>query len=91
MQEAAVVGVPHPNLWRRSFVGSQAPTKRARDRLTVRRRARFCDANIAHFQRPKLISFIDEIPKGATGKIQKNILRRMLQEKTRPAQQLRGT
>jgi fatty-acyl-CoA synthase len=35
----------------------------------------FCRANLAHFKCPKNVSFIDALPRTATGKIQKNLLR----------------
>ena len=35
----------------------------------------FCRANMAHFKCPKSVSFIDALPRTATGKIQKNVLR----------------
>jgi fatty-acyl-CoA synthase len=35
----------------------------------------FCRANMAHFKCPKAVSFVDALPRTATGKIQKNLLR----------------
>ncbi len=35
----------------------------------------FCRDNLAHYKCPKSISFIDALPRTATGKIQKNLLR----------------
>ncbi len=35
----------------------------------------FCRASMAHFKCPKAVSFIDALPRTATGKIQKNLLR----------------
>jgi fatty-acyl-CoA synthase len=35
----------------------------------------FCRANMAHFKCPKAVSIIDALPRTATGKIQKNLLR----------------
>jgi fatty-acyl-CoA synthase len=35
----------------------------------------FCRTNMAHFKCPKAVSFIDALPRTATGKIQKNVLR----------------
>jgi long-chain acyl-CoA synthetase len=83
VQEAAVVGVPHP-IYGEEVALVIKPRDAFRGRVSVEDVRRFCEANIAHFQRPKLIHFIDEIPKGATGKIQKNALRRMLQERLDP-------
>ena len=35
----------------------------------------FCRANLAHFKCPRSVSFVDSLPRTATGKIQKNLLR----------------
>ncbi|MCI0335970.1 MAG: long-chain-fatty-acid--CoA ligase [Acidobacteria bacterium] len=35
----------------------------------------FCRANMAHFKCPRAVSFIEALPRTATGKIQKNVLR----------------
>jgi len=35
----------------------------------------FCRANMAHFKCPRVVSFTDSLPRTATGKIQKNLLR----------------
>ncbi|MFY9569790.1 MAG: o-succinylbenzoate--CoA ligase, partial [Blastocatellia bacterium] len=35
----------------------------------------FCRAHLAHFKCPRRIQFIDALPRTATGKIQKNVLR----------------
>jgi fatty-acyl-CoA synthase len=35
----------------------------------------FCRANMAHFKCPRAVSFVDALPRTATGKIQKNLLR----------------
>ena len=36
----------------------------------------FCRANMAHFKAPRKVEFVTELPKTATGKIQKYVLRR---------------
>jgi fatty-acyl-CoA synthase len=36
----------------------------------------FCRDRLAHFKAPKLVEFVNELPKTATGKIQKYLLRR---------------
>jgi fatty-acyl-CoA synthase len=35
----------------------------------------FCRENMAHFKCPRVVSFTDALPRTATGKIQKNLLR----------------
>jgi len=72
VQEAAVVGMPHEK-WGESphaFVilreGGQATEEELK--LHVR-------DNLAHFKSPQWVSFVDELPKTATGKVQKYVLR----------------
>jgi fatty-acyl-CoA synthase len=75
VREVAVVGVPDDRWGEvpRAFVslrpdvGTDAPTEAdliawVRDRL-------------AHFKAPKSVVFLDDLPKGGTGKVQKQILR----------------
>jgi acyl-CoA synthetase (AMP-forming)/AMP-acid ligase II len=72
VQEVAIVGMPHPKwgeaphafvVLRRGESASEEALKQfVRDRL-------------AHFKTPQWVSFIDELPKTATGKIQKYVLR----------------
>jgi malonyl-CoA/methylmalonyl-CoA synthetase len=35
----------------------------------------FCKANIANFKVPKAVMVVDELPRNAMGKVQKNVLR----------------
>jgi acyl-CoA synthetase (AMP-forming)/AMP-acid ligase II len=35
----------------------------------------FCREHLAHYKCPKRVDFIDALPRTATGKIQKNLLR----------------
>jgi fatty-acyl-CoA synthase len=70
--EAAVVGMPHPH-WGESphaFVvlreGMQASDAQLRD---------FARRALAHFKVPSAFHFVAELPKTATGKIQKFVLR----------------
>jgi fatty-acyl-CoA synthase len=70
--EAAVVGMPHPN-WGESphaFVvlreGQQATESELRE---------FARGSLAHFKVPSAFHFVTDLPKTATGKIQKFVLR----------------
>ncbi len=72
VQEAAVVGMPHER-WGESphaFVilrdGAQATEEELK--LHVRN-------TLAHFKTPQWVSFVDQLPKTATGKVQKFVLR----------------
>ncbi len=80
VQEAAVVGVPHP-VYGEEVALVVRPRESFRGKVTTEAVRRYCEANIAHFQRPKLIYLLDEIPKGATGKIHKATLRTWLVQK----------
>jgi fatty-acyl-CoA synthase len=72
VQEVAIVGLPHER-WGEAphaFVvlrqGARADDSELRE---------FARANLAHFKAPHSITFIKELPKTATGKIQKYVLR----------------
>jgi acyl-CoA synthetase (AMP-forming)/AMP-acid ligase II len=72
VQEVAIVGLPHER-WGEAphaFVvlrqGARAEENELRE---------FARANIAHFKAPHSVTFIQELPKTATGKIQKYVLR----------------
>src|SRR5213078_4741227 len=72
VQEAAIVGLPHER-WGEAphaFVvlkqGAHADERELRE---------FARANLAHFKAPHGVTFVEELPKTATGKIQKYILR----------------
>ena len=72
VQEVAVVGMPHEK-WGESphafvVLRDGVETTAAELKLHVR-------DNLAHFKTPQWVSFIDELPKTATGKVQKFVLR----------------
>jgi fatty-acyl-CoA synthase len=73
VQEVAVVGMPHEK-WGEAphaFVVLK-PGKTARED-EIRQFAR---EKLAHFKAPQWVSFVEELPKTATGKIQKFVLRK---------------
>jgi fatty-acyl-CoA synthase len=72
VHEVAIVGLPHER-WGEAphaFVvlkeGARADERELRE---------FARANLAHFKAPHSVTFVNELPKTATGKIQKYILR----------------
>jgi len=70
--EAAVVGMPHER-WGESphaFVILRPGATATEDELKNHVRD-----NLAHFKMPQWVSFVDDLPKTATGKVQKFILR----------------
>ena len=72
VQEAAVVGMPHEK-WGESphaFVVLRDGAETTADELKLHVRE-----NLAHFKTPQWVSFIDDLPKTATGKVQKFVLR----------------
>lgn len=81
--EAAVVGVPHPK-WGEvghAFVALDSATRPSADELLAH-----CRAHLARYKVPKAMTILEGLPKGMTGKIQKNELAAMaarLAERTR--------
>ena len=72
VQEIAIVGVPHEK-WGESphaFVVLRAGAQASEDELK-----QFVRDRLAHFKTPQWISFVEELPKTATGKVQKYVLR----------------
>lgn len=72
VQEAAVVGLPHEKWGEtpQAFIVLKAGSNATEPELR-----QFCRDNMAHFKVPHGFAFIDELPKTATGKIQKYVLR----------------
>jgi fatty-acyl-CoA synthase len=72
VQEAAVVGLPDEK-WGEAphaFIVLKAGQTATEDEMRA-----FARANMAHFKVPKSFTFVAELPKTATGKIQKYVLR----------------
>ena len=72
VEEIAVVGMPHEK-WGESphaFVVLRSGKKSTEAELQ-----HYVRDNLAHFKMPQWVSFVDELPKTATGKIQKFLLR----------------
>ena len=72
VQEVAIVGVPHPR-WGEAphaFVVLRRGAVATEDELRE-----FARSHLAHFKAPHGVTFVEELPKTATGKIQKYVLR----------------
>jgi fatty-acyl-CoA synthase len=72
VQEVAIVGLPHER-WGEAphaFVVLKAGTAATEAELRE-----FARAELAHFKAPQGCTFLDELPKTATGKVQKYVLR----------------
>ena len=72
VQEAAVVGIPHEKWGETPLAFVVLKPGAMTDEETLRG---FCRGHLAHFKVPHGFQFIDELPKTATGKIQKFVLR----------------
>jgi acyl-CoA synthetase (AMP-forming)/AMP-acid ligase II len=72
VQEAAVVGVPHPVLGEdvAAFVVPRAGTD-----LDVEALLAFCAEQLADYKRPRRVHVVDALPRNATGKVLKHVLR----------------
>jgi len=72
VQEVAIVGLPH-DVW------GEAPhafvVLRSAAQATEEELRQFARDNLAHFKAPHGVTFVQELPKTATGKIQKYVLR----------------
>ena len=70
--ESAVIGVPHPDFGE----GSPPWWSRARRRRSTRRDVlRALEGRLARFKLPKRVLFVDDLPRNAMGKVQKNVLK----------------
>jgi fatty-acyl-CoA synthase len=72
VQEVAIVGLPHER-WGEAphaFVVLRSDANTTEDELRE-----FARSHLAHFKAPHTVTFVAELPKTATGKIQKYILR----------------
>jgi fatty-acyl-CoA synthase len=73
VQEAAIVGLPHEK-W------GEAPhayvVLKAGATATEQELIQLCRDRLAHFKAPHSVTFVQELPKTATGKIQKYVLRK---------------
>jgi fatty-acyl-CoA synthase len=72
VQEAAVVGLPHEK-W--GEVPHAFVVLRAGATATEQEIITFARDHLAHFKAPRGVTFVEELPKTATGKIQKFVLR----------------
>ena len=78
--EACTIGLPHE--YRGETVKAFIVVKEGQE-LTEDEVAAYCKENLAAYKIPKLIEFIDELPKSAVGKILRRKLKDMEMEKTK--------
>ena len=77
--EACTIGLPHE--YRGETVKAFIVVKEGQE-LTEDEVAAYCKENLAAYKVPKIIEFIDELPKSAVGKILRRKLKEMEMEKT---------
>jgi malonyl-CoA/methylmalonyl-CoA synthetase len=72
VQESAVVGVPHPDFGEAvtAIVVSKPGTRPTETDILMALKRK-----LANFKVPKRVYFVDELPRNAMGKVQKNVLR----------------
>jgi long-chain acyl-CoA synthetase len=68
VREAAVIGIPHPDLGEE--VGAAVALKPGAN-VTEAEVRDFVKERVAAYKYPRYVWFVDELPKGATGKILK--------------------
>ncbi len=74
VRESAVIGVPHPDFGE-AVVAVLAVEPRSHDDDLETRIQQALGARLARFKHPKSRVIVDELPRNAMGKIQKNVLR----------------
>ena len=72
VDECAIIGIPHPDFGEAVVAVIVPAASGAPDEATVVSYAR---AQLANFKVPKRVHFVEELPRNAMGKVQKNLLR----------------
>ncbi|HSK40317.1 MAG TPA: malonyl-CoA synthase [Arenibaculum sp.] len=71
--ESAVVGVSHPDFG--EAVTAVVLRRPGREDVTAEAVVEACRDQLANYKMPKKVFFVDELPRNAMGKVQKNVLR----------------
>jgi malonyl-CoA/methylmalonyl-CoA synthetase len=75
--ESAVIGVPHPDFGEAVVAVCVAAVRPAPEQARLLQQI---SGQLAAFKRPKVVVFVDELPRNAMGKVQKNSLREAYQQ-----------
>ena len=75
VKESAVIGLPHPDFGEQVVAVIVTEETARLDKPTLINKMK---NKIASFKIPKEVVFVDELPRNAMGKVQKNILRETL-------------
>jgi acyl-CoA synthetase (AMP-forming)/AMP-acid ligase II len=77
VREVAVVAMPHPH-WGETpcaFVALKKEFDSGAGDVSEEELLAYCRSKMAHFMVPRKVVFVEELPKNATGKVQKLVLR----------------
>ncbi|MBV9660016.1 MAG: AMP-binding protein, partial [Acidimicrobiales bacterium] len=76
VRDVAVVGIPDER-W--GEIVAAALIVDGNSQLDARSVQEWCDARLANYKKPRQIAFLDELPKGSTGKVVKRRVRELLE------------
>ncbi|HEY8538708.1 MAG TPA: fatty-acid--CoA ligase, partial [Steroidobacteraceae bacterium] len=68
----AVIGIPHPELGEQGLALCEMKPGAARDPQAI---IEHCRKSLASYKVPKLVEFVEELPRNPTGKVMKAVLR----------------
>jgi acyl-CoA synthetase (AMP-forming)/AMP-acid ligase II len=71
VHEVAVVGIPD-EYWGEIVVAVVVPSGSERNAKSI---LNFCEGRIAHFETPREVIFVEQLPRNAMGKVEKEELR----------------